>query len=101
VQRRPSVRLIRTEHCRRAYSKLDPRDRELVRKALAQFLADRTYPGLHVKRVQGTEGIWAMRAGQDIRITFELQESDVSQDHSVLHVVLRNVGHHNRTLENP
>jgi hypothetical protein len=102
VQREPPVRLIRTERLRCAYRKLDPRSRELVKKALAQFLADRTHPGLHIKRVQGTEGIGGMRAGQSIRITFELQRSEGGpHDQGVLCVVLRNVGRHDRTLKSP
>ena len=89
---------LRTEHFKRAYRRLEPRDRERVKKALAQLLADRTHPGLHVKRVQSTERIWEMRAGRDIRadkdhrITFEIEE-DV--------YVLRNVGHHDATLRRP
>jgi mRNA interferase RelE/StbE len=74
VQRTPSVRFIRTNRFRRAYRKLDGHYREQVKKALAQFLADRTTPGLRVKRIQGTDGIWEMRAGRDIRITFEFQQ---------------------------
>ena len=92
-----SITKISTNRFRRAYRKLDERYRELVKKALTQFLADRTYPGLRVKRIQGTDGIWEMRAGRDIRITFEFQES---QD-GTRAVVLRNVGHHDPTLRNP
>ena len=97
MQQTPAVRFIRTARFRRAYRKLDERYRELVKKALAQFVADRTYPGLRVKRLQGTDKIWEMRAGRDIRITFEFEESDDGT--SV--VVLRNVGHHDPTLKNP
>jgi mRNA interferase RelE/StbE len=97
VQRTPSVRFVRTERFRRAYRKLDERYRELVKKALVQFVADRTYPGLRVKRIQGTDKIWEMRAGRDIRITFEFEESEGGT--SV--VVLRNVGHHDPILRNP
>ena len=97
MEQMPSVRFIRTNRFRRAYRKLDEHYRELVKKALAQFLADRTYPGLRVKRIQGTDGIWEMRAGRDIRITFEFQESEGG----TRAVVLRNVGHHDPTLRNP
>ena len=93
----PSVRFIRTGRFKRAYRKLDERYRELVKKALTQFLADRTYPSLRVKRIQGTDGIWEMRAGRDIRITFEFQEDTAG----TRAVVLRNVGHHDPTLRNP
>ncbi len=97
MQQTPSVRFTRTERFQRAYRKLDEHYRELVKKALAQFLADHTYPGLHVKRIQGTDSIWEMRAGRDIRITFEFQE-DADGTRAV---VLRNVGHHDPTLKNP
>ena len=97
MEQAPSVRFVRTNRFRRAYRKLDERYRELVKKALAQFVADRTYPGLRVKCIQGTDRIWEMRAGRDIRITFEFEEGEGST--SV--VVLRNVGHHDPTLRNP
>ena len=97
MQQTPSVRFIRTAHFQRAYRKLDERYRKLVKKALAQFVAERTYPGLRVKRLQGTDKIWEMRAGRDIRITFEFKES---QDGTSI-VVLRNVGRHDPTLKNP
>ena len=97
MQQTPSVRFIRTERFQRAYRKLDEHYRELVKKALVQFLADHTYPGLHVKRIQGTDSIWEMRAGRDIRITFEFQENAGG----TRAVVLRNAGHHDPTLKNP
>jgi len=84
--------LVRTERFRRAYRKLAPRYREQVKKALAQLLADRAHPGLRVRRVQGCKGVWELRAGRDIRVTFEIKEDTY---------VLRNVGHHDPTLKSP
>lgn len=84
--------LIRTARFRRAYRKLEPRHREQVKKAMAQLLADRAHPGLRVKRVQGTRRVWELRAGRDIRVTFEI-EADA--------YVLRNVGRHDPTLRSP
>ncbi len=60
------MQIIRTERFRRAYRKLDEPYQALVKKALGQFLTDRTNPGLRVKRIQGTDGIWEMRAGREI-----------------------------------
>ena len=82
----------RTERFKRAYRKLESAEQELVKKALRQLMEDRRHPGLRVKRIQGTDGIWEMRAGRDIRVTFEIV-NDVA--------VLRNVGHHDETLRQP
>lgn len=85
-------KFVRTERFRRAYRKLEQRDQARVKKALAQLIADRSYPSLRVKRVQGTHRVWEMRAGRDIRITFEIDQNTY---------ILRNVGHHDTTLKNP
>lgn len=86
------MELVRTERFKRAYRKLEPRYRKQVQKALAQLLADRTHPGLRVKRIRGTQKVWELRAGKDIRVTFEIEQEAY---------VLRNVGHHDPTLRNP
>jgi mRNA-degrading endonuclease RelE of RelBE toxin-antitoxin system len=83
---------VRTARFKRAYRKLETRDQARVKKALTQLLDDRSHPALRVKRVQGTHHIWEMRAGSDIRITFEIDQGTY---------VLRNVGHHDATLKSP
>ncbi len=82
----------RSERFKRAYRKLEMADRELVKKALRQLAEDRSHPGLRLKRMQGTNGIWEIRAGRDIRITFEFV-NEVT--------VLRNVGHQDEMLRQP
>ncbi len=82
----------RSERFKRAYRKLETADRELVKKALRQLAEDRSHPGLRLKRMQGTNGIWEIRAGHDIRITLEFVDEVT---------VLRNVGHHDETLRRP
>ena len=86
------MKFIRTSRFKRAYKKLEPQYRELVKKALTPLQSDRNYPGLRVKHVQGTSGIWELRAGRDIRVTFEIETE---------FYVLRNVGHHDSALKNP
>jgi mRNA interferase RelE/StbE len=86
------VEFVRTERFKRAYRKLEPRYQKLVKRALVQLLADRTHPGLRVKRIRGTAKVWELRAGRDIRMTFEIEEGAY---------ILRNVGHHDPTLKNP
>jgi hypothetical protein len=53
---------------------------------------DLRYPGLRVKRVQGTTGIWEARASRSIRLTFQVEGTDL---------ILRNVGHHDDALRKP
>ena len=86
------MELVRTERFKRAYRKLEPRYRKQVKRVLAQLLADRTHPGLRVKRIRGTERVWELRAGRDIRVTFEIEQEAY---------ILRNVGHHDATLRSP
>jgi mRNA interferase RelE/StbE len=93
----PPIRFVRTNRFLRAYRKLDERYRELIKRALIQFVADRTNPSLRIKRIRGTERIWEMRAGRDIRITFEFQDSG----DEITTIVLRNVGHHDQILKSP
>jgi len=86
------MKIARTRRFLKAYRKLEISERERVKKSIVQLLANRNHPGLRVKRVQGTDRIWEMRAGRDIRITFEITGDTY---------ILRNVGHHDATLKRP
>jgi mRNA-degrading endonuclease RelE of RelBE toxin-antitoxin system len=86
------MRLLLTDRFRRAYRSLSPQDRKRVQKALLLMSEDLRYPGLRVRRVQGTGGIWEARASRSLRITFEVEGEDL---------ILRNVGHHDDTLRKP
>ena len=86
------MKVARTERFKRAYRKLAEHEKVRVKKSIVQLLENRNHPGLRVKRIKGTDYIWEMRAGRDIRITFEVSE-DV--------YILRNVGHHDTTLKRP
>ena len=86
------MRLLVTDRFRRAYADLNPPDREQVRKVLRTMAEDLRHPGLRVKRIKGTQGIWEARAGRAIRITFETEEDAI---------ILRNVGRHDEVLGRP
>jgi len=86
------MRLVLTERFRRAYRSLSSQDRKRVQKALHLMAEDLRYPGLRVKRVQGTTKIWEARAGRSIRLTFEVEGTDL---------ILRNVGQHDDALRQP
>jgi mRNA interferase RelE/StbE len=86
------MRLQYTARFRRAYSGLEDREAEHVRKALRLLAADLRHPSLRVKKIQGTARIWEARASRSLRITFEVERD---------RLVLRNVGDHDPTLEKP
>lgn len=86
------MRIRFTERFRRSYGELTPSEQESVEKALRLLASDWRYPSLRVKKMQGRPGIWEARASQSLRITFEIS-GDV--------ILLRNVGQHDKTLDNP
>jgi len=82
-----------TEKFTENYSKLDIHSQKAIDKAL-RFLANNPkYPSLRTKKMEGTDHIFEASATMDIRITFHYEKPDI--------LVLRNCGHHDRTLNNP
>jgi len=86
------MRVQFTERFRRVYSKLTDKDADRVDTAIRRLATDPRYPGLRVKKIQGADHIWEARASRSLRLTFEI--------HSDL-ILLRNVGSHDETLNNP
>ncbi len=88
------MRLQFTDRFQRAYAALTDADTLRVDKALRLLAGDPRHPGLRVKRVQGTAGIWEARASASLRITFEMRDE-------LLTLCVRVVGRHDATLKNP
>ncbi len=86
------MRLILTNRFQKAYQSLAADDQGRVQKAIRLMSGDLRHPGLRVKRIKGTQGIWEARASKSLRITFET-EGDA--------LILRNVGHHDQALKKP
>lgn len=86
------MKFVRTTRFKEAYRRLTKEEQDLVKKALTNMGKDLRYPGLRVKKIQGTWDIWEARASRSLRMTFQL-EDDL--------IILRNVGAHDKTLENP
>jgi mRNA interferase RelE/StbE len=86
------MRVLLTERFQQAYRSLGAEEQERTRKALRRMAEDLRYPGLRVKKIQGTKGIWEARASRSLRITFQIGEGSI---------LLRNVGKHDETLLNP
>jgi len=86
---------MRFQYTRRfqdGYALLTEEGAEHVRKSLLLLAENPRHPGLRVKKIQGTDGIWEARAGLSIRLTFERRDDLI---------VLRNVGPHDAALKKP
>ena len=86
------MRIARTAGFKKAWKKLNEGERGLARKAIRNLVTDIGYPALRVKKIKGTEHIWEARASRSLRLTFQI-EGDT--------IILRNIGHHDETLERP
>jgi len=64
----------------------------LARKAIENLLKDIKYPALRVKKIKGTKDIWEARVNISIRLTFQIEKELI---------ILRNIGKHDETLDNP
>jgi len=87
------VQLQRTPQFNANYAKLDAQSQKAIRKALTFMLHDLRHPSLRTKKMQGKDYIYEASATMDIRITFHFEKPET--------IVLRNCGHHDRTLKNP
>lgn len=83
---------VLTERFRRAYRSLTVEEQKRVQNALRRMSEDLRHPGLGVKRIRGTHGIWEARARRALRLTFEVDGDKI---------VLGNVGSHDATLKKP
>lgn len=86
------MKLARTARFKKVWQELNAEEQELARKALRNLATDMRYPALRVKRMQGTGNLWEARVSRSLRITFQIQGDTI---------VLRNIGHHDETLERP
>lgn len=83
------MQFLVTARFQRAYTSLSLEDRRQVQKALRRMSEDLRHPGLGVKRIRGTKGMWEARASRALRITFEPAGESI---------ILRNVGRQNDAL---
>jgi mRNA-degrading endonuclease RelE of RelBE toxin-antitoxin system len=86
------MNLRRTERFKTAFQTLTRQDRKRVEKALRLMVTDLRHPSLRVKKIKGTHDIFEARASRSIRITFQMEPDAL---------LLRNVGAHDVTLNNP
>ena len=72
------------------YHDLDTADQARVDRALELLDANWKHPSLHVKKVQGHEGVWEARVSQALRMTFQIE----GKFQGLNVCVLRTVGPH-------
>ena len=86
------MKIARTERFKKAYKKLNQRQRRAVERALSFLVNNIRHPSLRVKKIEGTTGIWEARASRSIRLPFEFRGDTL---------ILRNVGDHDEVLRGP
>jgi len=86
------VQIARTENFKKAWRDLSEEQKALARKAIENLLKDIKYPALRVKKIKGTKDIWEARVNISIRLTFQIEKELI---------ILRNIGKHDETLDNP
>lgn len=85
----------RTDKFKREYKKLPNNIKELFKKQFIRFMEHpyaEFHPSLRIKRIQGTSNIFEITITMDIRVTWQYIDGGI---------LLRNIGKHDRTLNNP
>ncbi len=88
------MNLVYTDRFAEAACELPKEARAKLPKALRLLAEDHRHPGLQTKKIEGVPGreIFEARLDQHFRFTFHIY-GDV--------LVLRNIDHHDKCLENP
>ena len=86
------MKIARTARFKKVWKELNAEEQEFARKALRNLATDMRYPALRVKKMQGVGHLWEARVSRSLRITFQIQGDTI---------ILRNIGHHDETLERP
>lgn len=86
------MKIACTARFKKAWEQLTKGEKALAQKAITNLAVNIRYPALRVKKMKGAENIWEARASRSLRVTFQI-EGD--------RIILRNIGHHDETLERP
>lgn len=82
-----------TERFKKAYKKLQPEIQKKVDKAITLLLTNHKHPSIQVRKLESKPDKWYLRVDINHRLTFEIIGNGI--------YVLRNVGSHDKTLDNP
>lgn len=90
------MQIVRTDQFKKSYRKLDTQSQKIIQKAITLLVQNMNHPSLRTKKMQGyyNPDVWEASGNMDLRITFEYQKSENT-------LILRNCGHHDKTLRKP
>ena len=86
------MRFVLTGRFKAAYRSLPDTLQKKADKAIKLLAENPRHPSLRLKRIQGTPGIWEARVDRGCRMTLEVHADAY---------ILRNVGKHDETFDNP
>ena len=86
------MRFILTGRFKDAYRSLPDSLRKKADKAFRLLAENPRHPSLRLKKIEGTPGIWEARIDRGCRMTLETRADAF---------ILRNIGKHDETLDNP
>lgn len=86
------MKIARTVRFKKAWERLTKGEKVITRKAITNLAVNIQYPALRAKKIKGAENIWEARVSYSLRVTFQIEGNTI---------ILRNIGHHNKTLGSP
>jgi mRNA interferase RelE/StbE len=87
------MRVIYSENFRRSVEKMPIEVKKQLKKKLSIMIENPRHASLRTKKLRGRkDGIFEGSINMDIRFTWEYFEEGI---------ILRNIGHHDETLNNP
>ena len=86
-------RFERLARFKKAYGRLDTRTKTAVDRTFSELAnTDELPPGRNLEKVKSRKNVWAIRVSKGIRLSFEVKDATC---------ILRNVGEHDKVLNNP
>ena len=82
-----------TDRFEKAYKKLQPEIQKKIDKAIMLLLTNHKHPSIQVRKLESKPDMWYLRVDSNYRLTFEIIDNYI--------YILRNVGTHDKTLNNP
>lgn len=86
------MKIFYTDTFKKALQTLSAQEKAQVKKKLLLFAENPRHPSLRCKKMAGRESIFESSINMDIRFTWQYAEDGL---------LLRNIGHHDPTLNKP